>query len=782
MTEAPRSLFARIRASLVFRVVIVYAGASGIVLEIVSTFGSEFGLPTWFFPSAVGLLLIGLPILLATAVVQGGVRQTGQHVPLPDFEIAGQEEAAPAPRSAAKQPLARWLTWRKSILGGVLAFTALGIVGTVIVLRGSARVTEAYGAAGDAFGERAWLVVADFDAPEGEEDVADAIREALTVDLQQSQYVNVVTRAQMAGVLRRMERPDTARVDGDLAREIAQREGHAAVLAGSISRLGDDYVLAARVLRPANGEELVAVRATAARDRLVEAVEDLSRETRLRLGESRAAIRKSQPLPEVTTRSLEALQRYTQAVDALARGDQEQALDLAEAAIDFDPAFAMAYRLAGVVHSNAGRFSESQRYSTQAYELRQKLSERERLHIEARYAATVLSDPLQAMAKYELILSAYPDDGRAANNLAVSAGNVGDRELQHRSGLRAVELDPYQSNGYANAIWSAWGLTRWAVAESLMHLAARRGLTERATRWLRMQALVTADWDRADAICDSLLAVTSPRSDFRAGDEYNCGAVDLTRGRVQRAVERLRNAAQLRLERDQHLGYYAATHYLVQAELLRGRSAAARDRLDQAVARDPLDSIPRTDRLIATFWAGVAAAQLGDVAAAQRYYTAYVADTTSAYWEPAWGLRLRATLALAEGAYEQALEHDRRGMERDFGQAFVYDQLYRAQAFDGLGQRDSAIALYEDVIAPQSVDAGPGAHILYLAYLPVAHRRLGELYAEVGEPTKAAEHYETFLELWSDCDPELRPQVESARRALERLGTERGPAPQASNG
>jgi tetratricopeptide (TPR) repeat protein len=506
----------------------------------------------------------------------------------------------------------------------------------------------------------------------------------------------------------------------------------------------------------------------------VDAVEALSHEIRLRLGESRTAIRASQPLPEVTTRSLDALRRYSQAVDALARGDEERAVDLAEAAIELDPEFAMAYRLAAVGHFNLGRFSESEQHTTRAYELRDKLSERERLHIEALYAEDILGDPLQAITKYELILSVYPDDGRAANNLAVEAGFVGDDELQYRSGLRAVELDPYTWTGYGNAIWGAFRLNRPAAAESLAHLAAARGLSERAARFIWLQRVFEADWARADAICDSLLGATTPLGGYRGSDELNCGALDIARGRIGRAVERLQRGGELRGDRGRYGDYYLAAAWLAHAELLRGRPEEARSRLERAVARRPLESIPRTDRLLATYWVASSAAQLGDVEAARRYTDAAAADTAE-YWEAGLLLRLRAAEALARSEYAYALDYDRRAIQREFGRAWVYDQLYRAQAFDALGQRDSAIILYSDVAAPHSMASGFSSQFYYLAHLPVVQRRLGELFAEVGDMAAAAKHYQAFLELWSDVDLELRPQVEAVRQALERLGAESAP-------
>ncbi len=778
MPEARKPFFGRIRASLLFRVVVVYFGASWIVLEIVDTFGEQFGLPTWFFPAALALLLIGLPIILGTAMVQAGLKEGPSSLPLPDFEIAGGPGLEPTPglagaRTIADHPLSKWLTWKRSILGGVLAFAALATLGTYVVVKGSARVTEAYGVAGEDFGERAWLVVADIAAPTGEPDVGIAVREALTVDLQQSKYVNVFTRSQMDGVLGLMEVGDTI-VDEELARQIAQREGLAAVFTGSVSKLGDNYVLAARVLRPDDGEELIAVRSTAAPDNLVNAVEALSREIRARLGESRSAISDSRPLPQVTTRSLGALQRYAQAVATLASGKPERALDLAEAAIALDPEFAMAHRLAGVVHNNQSRMAQGQRYTIRAYELRHKLTERERLHIEARYASTVLEDPLEAMAKYELILSAYPDDARAANNLASNANQVGDYERAHRWALRAVELNPYLVASYYNAVVPATQRGDWAVADSLIKLAFDNGLQDWAIRakgwWIDV---AEGDWTRVAAVCDSLITHTPAQSSWRPYDGAFCGGLDGARGRIEQGVQRAQQGADDFADLEQHTLQYLSIFLAVQSDVIRGRSAEARDRLATVLAQQPLDSIPRPDWFDAVYWAATAAAHSGDLDLAEDLATRHAADT--ARWDhAAQSLRLRAAIALAKGQYRDVLDFDRRGMARAFDRTIVYDQIYRAQAFDGLEQWDSATALYEDIVDPHSLaDLVTADAATYAIYLPIAHRRLGEIYAQLGEPAKAAEHYEAFIELWEYCDPELQPQVDAARRALQRLAAER---------
>lgn len=192
-----------------WQVLAVYLGASWIVLEAANQVIERYLLPEWVYPAALILLLIGLPIVLATALVRED-RELAALAEPRDPTLLGDTAAVELDRPAQRQrPGAKLLTWPRAILGGVLAFTALGLISAWIVVRGTARVTEAYGAAGDAFAERAWIVVAEFAAPESEADVALAAQTALAVDLQQSQYVNVRGRNQIAPVLRRMGLPDT---------------------------------------------------------------------------------------------------------------------------------------------------------------------------------------------------------------------------------------------------------------------------------------------------------------------------------------------------------------------------------------------------------------------------------------------------------------------------------------------------------------------------------------------------------------------------------------------
>ena len=190
------------------------------------------------------------------------------------------------------------------------------------------------------------VVVADFRAPASDSTLGPTVAEALRTDLAQSSSLNVLTRASVRDILGLMQRPAESVVPFELAREIATREGAKAVLDGEIVRLGQSYVVSARLVSAMDGQELATFRETAANeDKLIGALGALSRAVREKAGESLRTIRASSELERVTTPSLPALRKYVEG-SALAdeAGDADRGLSLLEEAVALDTAFAMACR------------------------------------------------------------------------------------------------------------------------------------------------------------------------------------------------------------------------------------------------------------------------------------------------------------------------------------------------------------------------------------------------------------------------------------------------------
>jgi len=771
-----------------WQVLTIYLGASWAVLEVSDQVIDRYLLPEWVYPTAILILMLGLPIVLATAFVReeapGTTAPAATLAPEADAPAGGAAKpeapvaaAAESPKPATEHPsapsggfLAKHLTLPRAVVAVLVALVSIGLLGASVVLRGEGRVTNASGAAGDAFEERAWLVVAAFEAEEEDEDVALAAREALTVDLQQSQFVNVYSREQMAAVLRRMQLPDTIVVDRRVAVEVAEREGLSAVLTATVRRLGGDYVLSARVIQPSTGHELIAVRSAAREDRLLEGVQALSREVRVRLGEERAAIRRSKPLPQVTTESLDALKLYTQAAEAADRRDSQRALELTLGALELDSTFASAYEAAAIYSRNTGRHGDGADYARRAYELRERLTDKERLEVEATFHNAVEMDYRAAADVYETLLSSYPDDWIAAHNLGVMAYLLGEPERAYQATLRALRLAPYNGPAYGNAIDYARRTDRWDVADSLIQVAKERGFEDGAARWSLDQAIGRRDWQRADQLCDSLLAASS-RPSQRAEDRRSCGTLDVVRGRMQRGLEQIIDAADY-YGREGRIMNRGATRGLVPfIEAARGRRAATAafferilDSAALATAREPTRTIGRTVYLLSAYLF-----ELDDIAARLEANIPPDPETSTRAFAVYAEHHISAARAVRGRRWLEVVDEVRRARSMDYRSDGIeaFADMMLGQAFDELGQPDSAIAFLTESVSPARVADSHYARVR----LPAIELRLAELEEKRGDKAAAAAHYQTFIELWSHPDPDLVGRVEAARQALERLAS-----------
>jgi tetratricopeptide (TPR) repeat protein len=773
-----KRLIVEVHRRSLWQVLAVYLGAAWVVMEVVDHVIEQYLLPEWVYGAAIVLLAIGLPIVLATAFVrEEPVAPSPVEPGLRDPTLLGDapaEETRPGDGDGSGGPpaLQRILTWPKAILGGVLAFTALALVSAFIVVRGLPRVAEASGSAGDAFEERAWIVIPEFRFSGTDAEVALAAQTALTLDLQQSQYVNVFGRRELGPVLRRMGRPDTLSLDEELALEVAEREGLAGVLAGSVSRLGSDYVLGARVLEPGTGREIIVVKTVAREERLLDGVQRLSRELRSRLGEAGEEIGQSKPLPEVTTRSLDALKKFGRARHANeVLGNPNRAAEFAEEAIRSDSSFASAYLMAATAHSNAGRIATAREFAARFYELRDRLPDRERLMGEAFYHYLVPFDPRRTVETYELLVSQFADEGRAWNNIGVMSGVfLGDYERSYESYRRGLELNPSPLS-LDNSISLALYTGRDAAADSLIRRAWSEGHRLIALEGEFERAFLDGDWEDVEAFCDSLLAPPSGEAAW-AETRRTCGSTDIARGRVRRAVDRLEPAIVTHERAGQYLGLGSIAHLEVMAAAMRGDRDAARSRLVAWLERLPADSIGEPDRFVLRTELLVIAGLLESEDLIERIRRSYPGDTyqDSTHWLRRYGDGISdGAVSLARGRPEVALEHVRSATATGYRPFYwvTFTELLYGLAFDALGQTDSAVAHFE--VAADLRNVGLASFSQGRPHLPMVLRRLAELEEARSRPDAALRYYRRLLELWSNADPELREEVAAVRRAVARL-------------
>jgi len=304
---------------------------------------------------------------------------------------------------------------------------------------------------------------------------------------------------------------------------------------------------------------------------------------------------------------------------------------------------------------------------------------------------------------------------------------------------------------------------RWEAADTLIALAERHGLDAEAARWRRDRAAVLGDWERADQLCDSLLAAAESQMSL-AGEQSACGALDIARGRIRRGIERLESSARYSAAAEQYIPFMTRVGKIALAEQIRGRPGAARARIEALLNRFPADSIPLADRFV--FQSGLrwSAAQL-DLAG--RIRQAYPLPEPMPRIMRHGQLVAEAAEALARDDAARAAElmREARGYDAAFPPFRYLADLVSGMAFEALSEPDSAIAYLERAAHPGHMAGWTPARVLR----PVLERRLAELEEARGNADAAVRHYRRFLELWSDADPELRDQVTSARRALARL-------------
>ena len=263
-----------------------------------------------------------------------------------------------------------------------------------------------------ALGEADAILLADFNNTTGDAVFDGTLKQALAVKLEESPFLNVVSDQRVRETLAYMNRPADTPVTAPVAKEICQRQGIKATLLGDIASLGNTYVVTLRAENCQTGDVLAREQATAAgKDQVLTALGTAVTSMRRKLGESLASIdRNDRPIEQATTSSLEALKAFSLGDEKRNTGSDQEAVPFFRRAIELDPEFALAHARLGTVYSNIGQGARAIEHRTRAYELRERVSERERLYITAHYHNGVARDINKALETYDIWKQAYPRD------------------------------------------------------------------------------------------------------------------------------------------------------------------------------------------------------------------------------------------------------------------------------------------------------------------------------------------------------------------------------------
>ena len=726
------------------------------------------GLPDWVFPGALIVMALGLPVILFTAFVHRGT-----HRALTQAELT--PHGSPTRQSTMTRIAVKaspWVSWRRTFTGGAVALGGFAVlvaafmimratgIGPVGSLLASGRITE-----------KDQLLVTDFRGGGADSSLSAIVTEAIRTDLGQSSVVKVVPPSAVAAALERMRRDRNSPVDLVVAREIAAREGIKGIVDGSVTPLAGGYVVTVRLVDAATGDGLASFRETIdGPSELLPTLDRLSGNLRGKIGESLKKVRANPPLERVTTASLEALRKYADGVRAFdVEGDHAKAVTFFREAVAIDTAFGMAYRKLGVALGNAGMPRTSRDSALEAaFRHRARMTDAERLLTTGSYYSSgAHADRKLSVEAYEALLEIDSLNYAAINNLAIHL--IERREFARAESIlrRAIDAGIARSTLFLNLVDAQVRQGKFASADSTAVLGRRQFPQNSNIR--AIEFFVLTGRRQFDSLQKRLewFKANDPDQTNRSNAAYGLRDLAWIHGRIREGLRLDQEANSI----DEARGSPAPSlRRALDSSWVDIRYLEQRDRgvkrLDAALARSPLRSLPIQQR---GYFDLVIVYSLGDRPDRARQVLAEYNSEDSAYRrrnEPVYHLAL-GEIALAEGRPLDAIREFRLGDRqadgpRDSCLGCTYYLLSRA--FDAAGMRDSAIAAYTAYVTTPSPFTEQDEF-----FFARAHHRLGELHDAKGDLTRAKKHYEMFVELWKNADPELQPKVAAVRARLAAL-------------
>lgn len=597
------------------------------------------------------------------------------------------------------------------------------------------------------------VLLADFVNTTGDPVFDGTLKQALAVQLGQSPFLNIYSDERVREALRFMGRSPDERITKDIAREICQRQGLKAMLAGSVSTLGSNYVITLDAINAQSGESIAREQVEAnSKEQVLSALGKAALELREKLGESLSSIKKHDvPIDQATTSSLEALKAYTMGNEARARGNTEEEISFYKRAIELDPNFAMAYARIAVFHGNREQMEEAQPYAQKAFDLRDRVSERERFYISEKYYNYVLGDVDKAMEVLQTWTRLYPNDFIPHNNLALRYQELGRYDDALKHALEAVRLSPNNTAARDNLIGTFSSLGRFDEAGEALeelrklypngtavhftdyHLAFIRGdraVMERESQWARGKP-VEADFMSMEASAAAALGQLKKAEELRKRTFE-----------AFKSQNRNDNAAQT----------------LIGLAFRQAAFGKCPDATANAASALGLHKGKMSISGAASIYADCGDATRG-LALLAEALKLYPKDTvTVSMFAPV----IRAQVERGRGNPAQALELLETVRRYDLGLIVgPYNNYIRGEALLDLRRGQEAAAEFQRIIDHRGVDAMSELR-------PLAHVGLARAAAISGDVGKSRTSYQNFFALWKDADADL-PILIEAKKEYEQL-------------
>lgn len=601
--------------------------------------------------------------------------------------------------------------------------------------------------------ERDTVLIADFINSTGDVVFDGTLKQALAVQLEQSPFLNIFSDERTRETLRYMNRSPDERLTVAVAREVCQRQGLKALLTGSISSFGSNYVISLEAMNAYTGDVIAREQVEAEnKEQVLRALGSAASKLREKLGESLRMIEKfDAPIEQATTSSLEALKSFSLGNEQQNRAKYLEAIPFYKRAIELDPAFALAYTRLAVAYDNSRQSELAAEYATKAFELRDRVSEREKHYISWRYYSSTTREIDKTIEALELWKQTYPRDIEPHNTLAFHYTQVGQFNKAIEEAREAIRLNPARPQPYSNLGFALICLNRFDEAREVYQQALTQNLDTTAYHWGLY--LIAFAQGNADLMKQNL--------DWMAGKSNEYDALDW-QAKTSSFLGQYRQSKELS-ERATNLATRGNLNELAAQFRARRRLRAAVAGVCNEAENEASNAADFVRTSTAAIENSLALALCGQDSQAQAIIDEqskrFPKDTLlNTVWLPT----IRAIIEINRNNPAQAILLLKAASRYEMGYAAGFWPTYiRGQAY--LRQRAGAEAASEFQKILNNRGVNINSNLYSLSYLGLARAT-----TLMGDALKARNTYEDFLKLWKDADPDI-PALQQARQEHDKL-------------
>lgn len=708
------------------------------IIEISDIIGGRFAFPDWTVQLIIILVICGFPV----AVILGWI-----------FDITSkgiERTEALTPKEQSSLPS---FTWKPSWISVIMLILLIALTVTYCTVPRP----NALG-----FKKQDWILISDLENDTDDEIFDNSLIQAMSVTIDQSKYISVFPHNQIPAVLQRMRMDSIDKVTTPIALEIAQRENIKAVLTMSISGVGDSYFISTNLLNTETGETIRSRSVTVkGKSDILNEMNRLALKVRKDLGEALNDIHiRTLPLPRATTSSLEALKSATEGTEAFATGQADEGMRLLMEAVEIDPEFALAHAHLGSMYYWANQRDKGEEHFNKALLLTDRLTEREKLYIEARIER-FRGKYEEAIIKYGIFLKKYPND--AGSWFALGYCNM---MLQHYEEAidafkKSLELQPVKDpNTYLNiaSIYSMMNIYQQSIDNYLraFDMNPRLLTVPNINREFGFTYVRMGETDKAREVFEKMM----DGNDEQKGMGFRTLALlSMYEGEFSEALSLIHESTGCYSLSDNKLSVLRNDLFVAVIYRTLGMTDELNKQLDDInTVIGEVSSEP--------FWylvLGNLYARNGDIGKAESILEAISAKITEGnrFDEAAYS-QLKGEIELARGNNDEAVDLLETTIKLR-NDSYTLSSL--AYAYYCMGQMEKAISVYEDMIGPHYILGWEAQEFVVEAYYNLA--RINE---EIGNQEQAQKYYSQFVDIWKNADENI-PILQDAKSKLASLET-----------